>query len=120
MISWIWVVPARAVGMGFAYGFVGFDRFPNLVFSDPPLFDVFVFGFERGLEIGMIPGGTKHAIPLWFATVGALFDRRFVRKRPPIEMIEMIKMIKMIEMFLGWLGGDALHGWGAPVRGSSG
>ena len=102
---------------------------PNRVFSDPPLFIVFVLGFERGLEIGMIPEGTKHAIPLWFATIGVFFDRRFFRKRPPIEMIEIIEMIEMIEviemiemieMFLGWLGGDALHGWGAPVRGSSG
>ena len=107
-------------GMGFAYGLSGFERLSNMAFSDPPLFVVFVFGFERGLEIGMIPEGTKHAIPLWFATIGVFFDRRFFRKRPPIEMIEMIKVIKMIEMFLGWLGGGALHGWGAPVRGSSG
>ena len=77
MISWILVVPARAVGMGFAYGLGRFEKNTNRVFSDPPLFIVVVFGFERGLKIGMIPEGTKHAIPLWFATNGGFFDRRF-------------------------------------------
>ena len=85
MRSWIWEVPARVAGMGFAYGLSGFERLSNMAFSDPPLFVVFVFGFDRGLEIGMIPEGTKHAIPLWIAMVGAFFDRRFFRKRPPIE-----------------------------------
>ena len=117
MISWIWVVPARAVDMGFAYGLGVFEEITNRVFSDPPLFIVCVFGFERGLENRTIPEGTNHAIPLWFATIAGFFDRRIFRKRPPSEMIEMIEMI---EMFFGWLGGDALHGWGAPVRGPSG
>ena len=48
MISWIWVVPARAVGMGFADSLGVFEESTNRVFSDPPLFIVFVFCFERG------------------------------------------------------------------------
>ena len=80
MISWILVVPARAVGMEFAYGLGGFEKKTNRVFSDPPLFIVFVFGFERGLKIGMIPEGTKHAIPLWFATIGVFFRLSFFPK----------------------------------------
>ena len=51
---------------------------------------LFVSDFEGGLEIGVIPKGTKHAIHLWFARVNVFFDRRFSKKRPPIEMIEMI------------------------------
>ena len=88
MISWIWVVPARAVGMGFADSLGVFEESTNRVFSDPPLFIVFVFCFERGLGIRTIPEGTNHAIPLWFATIGGFFNRRFFRKRPPIEMID--------------------------------
>ena len=45
MISWIWVVPARAVGMGFADSLGVFEESTNRVFSDPPLFIVFVFLF---------------------------------------------------------------------------
>ena len=68
----------------------------------------------------MIPKGSKHAIHLWFGSVGGSFNRRFFRKRLPIETIETIETIEMIEMFLARLGGVALHGWGAPVRGSRG
>ena len=78
--SWIWEVSARAVGMGFAYGLGGFERFQNGVFSDPPFSIVFVFDFERGLEIGMIPEGAKPAIPLWFATIGGFFNRSLFPK----------------------------------------
>ena len=79
-----------------------------------------LFGFGGGLEIGGIPKGTNHAFSLWFSRVAVSSDRLLFRKRPPIEMIEMVEMIEMIEMCLGRLGGVALRGWGAPVRGSSG
>ena len=81
---------------------------------------LFWWGFDRELEIARMCRCTEPAIHLWFALAGGFLDRPFSPEWPAIEMIEMIKMIKMIEMFLGWLGGDALHGWGAPVRGSSG
>ena len=73
-------VPARAMGMGFAYGLGGSGRFPIQFFQIRPFLFVIFLCFGGGLEFGGIPKGANNAIHLWFAMVGVFLDRHFFRK----------------------------------------
>ena len=89
VISWICEVSARAVGMGFAYGLRDFAKCSSRVFRIRLVFAKFVFRFEGGLGIGGNPEYTKPAFRLWFTRIGIFIDRRFFRKRPPIQVIQV-------------------------------
>ena len=61
VISWIWEISARAVGMGFAYtlGCLGEFEIHDFLIR---LVCLFFFDFDGGAEIGGIPKGTEHRI----------------------------------------------------------
>ena len=80
--------------MGFAYGLGGFERFSILDFSDSPLFFCFFSDFEGGLEIGVIPKGSKHAIHLWFGSVGGSFNRAFSENGCRLKRLTRLKRLK--------------------------
>ena len=63
--------------MGFAYGLLGFGKFPIRCFRIRRLFRISVFRFQREVEIARNLTGDGHGIRLWFALTGVFFDQRF-------------------------------------------